>query len=120
MMRETATVTRSLRRLKSTQCPGAVPLFVAIRVLPHLPLTEQPHPPSQASLPRTAPIVRSCCPRKNGTIGAARRLRAYSQTWCSSFSLKPLSELDLGSDPSIRRNASRAISVTRHCRDSGL
>ena len=84
---------------------GAVPLFVAIRVLPHLPLTEQPHPPSRASLPRTAPIVRSCCPRKNGTIGAARRLRAYAQTWCSSFSPKSLRTVELTSDRSILGNS---------------
>jgi hypothetical protein len=37
-----------------------------------------------------------------------RRLRAYSQTWCSSFSPKPLSAVELASDRSILGNASQS------------
>jgi hypothetical protein len=55
-------------------------------------------------------------------LHSKRRSRAYSQTWCSSFSPKLLSALELASDRSIRRNASQVgeqFHVTRHRRDSG-
>jgi hypothetical protein len=41
------------------------------------------------------------CPRKNGTMApqVKRGLRAYSRTWCSSFSPKPHSAVGLASDP---------------------
>jgi hypothetical protein len=56
---------------------------------------------------RDALVVR--CPRKIGTTApqSKRRLRAYSQTWCSSFSPKLRGALELASDRQIRRNASQ-------------
>jgi hypothetical protein len=70
---------------------------------------------------------RTRCLGRQGLLGimaphSKRRLRAYSQTWCSSFSPKPLSAVELASDRSIRRNASQVgeqFHVTRHRRDSG-
>ena len=55
-------------------------------------------------------VVRSYLSGEEWDNGAAikKAIEAYSQTWCSSFSPKPLSALvELASDRSIRRNASQ-------------